>query len=389
MSVKIVGYARTPFVKFNGVFASVPATELGAHAAKAALERAGVDPAEVQHVFAGQVLQGGAGQNPARQSAVGAGIPLNVPAITLNAVCLSGAETVVAGTRLINSGEAEIVVAIGQESMSLAPHVQRARAGTKYGAIELIDTLEYDGLTDAAEKRSMGVSTEEHNVKLSLTREEQDKVAAASHQRAAASRDFTAGEIAPFTITTRKGETTYSEDDGIRDSTTVESLSTLRPAFAKDGSITAGNSSQITDGAAALVLASDAAIERLGLTALAEVLSHAFVAGPDRTLHEQPSNAIAAALQKAGAKAEDLKAVEINEAFAAVVVQSAKVLGLDEEIVNPHGGATALGHPIGASGARIIGTLARQLEQMPAGSLGAIGICGGGGQGTSVVLRSL
>ncbi len=235
----------------------------------------------------------------------------------------------------------------------------------------------------------MGVSTEEHNVKLSLTREEQDKVAAASHQRAAASRDFTAGEIAPFTITTRKGETTYSEDDGIRDSTTVESLSTLRPAFAKDGSITAGNSSQITDGAAALVLANDAAIERLRLTALAEVLSHAFVAGPDRTLHEQPSNAIAAALQKAGAKAEDLKAVEINEAFAAVVVQSAKVLGLDGEIVNPHGGATALGHPIGASGARIIGTLARQLEQMPAGSLGAIGICGGGGQGTSVVLRSL
>lgn len=389
MTAKIVGYARTPFVKFNGAFASVPATELGAHAGKAALERAGVDPSEVQQVIAGQVLQGGAGQNPARQSAVGAGIALDVPAIAVNAVCLSGAEAVVAGARLINSGEADVVLAIGQESMSLAPHVQRARAGTKYGAIELIDTLEYDGLTDAAEKRSMGASTEEHNAKLSMTREAQDTVSAASHQRAAAARDFAAGEIAPFTISSRRGDTTISEDDGIREATTVESLGKLRPAFAKEGTITAGNSSQITDGAAAVVLASDAAIERLGLEPLAEILSHAFVAGPDRTLHEQPSNAISAALEKAGAKAQDLKAVEINEAFAAVAVQSTKALGLDASIVNPHGGAIALGHPIGASGARIIGTLARQLHEMPAGSLGAIGICGGGGQGTAVVLRSL
>ncbi|MGH3653994.1 acetyl-CoA C-acyltransferase [Glutamicibacter sp.] len=389
MSAKIVGYARTPFVKFNGAFASVPATELGAHAGKAALERAGVDPSEVQQVIAGQVLQGGAGQNPARQSAVGAGVPLNVPAIAVNAVCLSGAEAVVAAARMINSGEADVVLAIGQESMSLAPHVQRARAGAKYGAIEMIDTLEYDGLTDAAEKRSMGASTEEHNAKLSMTREAQDTVSAASHQRAAAARGFAAGEIAPFTISSRRGDTTVGEDDGIREATTVESLGKLRPAFAKEGTITAGNSSQITDGAAAVVLASDAAIERLGLKPLAEIVSHAFVAGPDRTLHEQPSNAISAALKKAGAEAKDLKAVEINEAFAAVSVQSTKALGLDDSIVNPHGGAIALGHPIGASGARIIGTLARQLHEMPAGSLGAIGICGGGGQGTAVVLRSL
>ncbi|WIV43510.1 acetyl-CoA C-acyltransferase [Glutamicibacter nicotianae] len=389
MTAKIVGYARTPFVKFNGVFAAVPATELGAHAAKAALEGAGVAPSEVQQVVVGQVLQGGAGQNPARQSAVGAGVPLDVPAIAVNAVCLSGAEAVVAGARLINSGEADVVLAIGQESMSLAPHVQRARAGAKYGAIEMIDTLEYDGLTDAAEKRSMGASTEEHNAKLSMTREAQDTVSATSHQRAAASRDFAAGEIAPFTISSRRGDTTISEDDGVRADTTVESLGKLRPAFAKEGTITAGNSSQITDGAAAVVLASDAAIERLGLKPLAEILSHAFVAGPDRTLHEQPSNAISAALRKAGAEAKDLKAVEINEAFAAVSVQSTKALGLDASIVNPHGGAIALGHPIGASGARIVGTLARQLHELPAGSLGAIGICGGGGQGTALVLRSL
>ncbi len=389
MTVKIVGYARTPFMKFNGALASVPGTALGSHAAKSAMERAGVDPAQIQRVIAGQVLQGGAGQNPARQSAVGSGVPLSVPAIAVNAVCLSGAEAIVAGERLIASGEVDLVLAIGQESMSLAPHVQRARAGTKYGAIELIDTLEYDGLTDAAEQRSMGASTEEHNATLSLSRESQDAVAAASHQRAAASREFLAGEIAPFAISTRKGESVYSEDDGIRASTTVDSLGGLRPAFAKDGTITAGNSSQITDGAAAVVLASDAAIERLGLTPLAEILSHAFVAGPDRTLHEQPSNAILAALARAGAPAADLKVVEINEAFAAVAVQSTTALGIDPAIVNPHGGAIALGHPIGASGARIVGTLARQLQELPAGSLGAVGICGGGGQGTALVLRSL
>lgn len=389
MTVKIAGYARTPFLRFNGGFANVAATELGAHAAKAALERAGVSPDRVERVFAGQVLQAAAGQNPARQSAVGAGIGLDVPAITLNAVCLSGAEAVVAAARVIDAGEADIVVSIGQESMSLAPHAQRARAGAKYGAIEMVDTLEFDGLTDAFERRSMGASTEEHNGTLGLSRGEQDEFAAASHQRAQASAEFLAGEIAPFTLSTRKGDTVHSADDGVREGTTAESLGKLRPAFAKDGTITAGNSSQITDGAAALVLVSDRAVAELGLEPMAEVLAHAFVAGPDRTLHEQPSNAIAAALKRTDYTPADLQAVEINEAFAAVGVRSAQQLGLDHQVVNPHGGAIALGHPIGASGARIIGTLARQLQQLGSGALGAAGICGGGGQGSAVVLRAL
>ncbi|MCW4465559.1 acetyl-CoA C-acyltransferase [Glutamicibacter sp. MNS18] len=389
MTVKIAGYARTPFLRFNGALANVPASELGAHAARAALERAGVPADKVQQVYAGQVLQAAAGQNPARQSAVGAGIGLDVPAITLNAVCLSGTEAVVAAARLITAGEADVVLAIGQESMSLAPHAQRARAGSKYGAIEMVDTLEYDGLTDAFEKRSMGVSTEEHNTVLGLGRESQDRLAAASHQRAEASAEFLAGEIAPFTVSTRKGETVYSADDGVRAGTTTESLGRLRAAFAKDGSITAGNSSQITDGAAALVLVSDKAVEELGLTPIAEILSHALVAGPDRTLHEQPSNAITAALERTDYTAEELQAVEINEAFAAVGVRSIQQLGIDGNIVNPHGGAIALGHPIGASGARIIGTLARQLAALGAGAVGATGICGGGGQGSAVVLRAL
>lgn len=389
MTVKIAGYARTPFLRFNGALANVPASELGAHAARAALERAGIPADKVQQVYAGQVLQAAAGQNPARQSAVGAGIGLDVPALTLNAVCLSGTEAVVAAARLIAAGEADVVLAIGQESMSLAPHAQRARAGSKYGAIEMVDTLEYDGLTDAFEKRSMGVSTEEHNTVLGLGREPQDRLAAASHQRAEASADFLAGEIAPFTVSTRKGETVYSADDGVRSGTTTESLGRLRAAFAKDGSITAGNSSQITDGAAALVLVSDKAVEELGLTPIAEILSHALVAGPDRTLHEQPSNAITAALARTDYTAKDLQAVEINEAFAAVGVRSIQQLGIDGNIVNPHGGAIALGHPIGASGARIIGTLARQLAALGAGAVGATGICGGGGQGSAVVLRAL
>lgn len=389
MSALIAGYARTPFARFNGALSTVSATALGAHAAAAALQRAGIGADTVQRVFAGQVLQGGAGQNPARQSAVGAGIGFNVPAMTLNAVCLSGTEAVVAAERLIASGEADVVVAIGQESMSLAPHVQRARAGTKYGAIEMLDTLEHDGLTDAFEARSMGSSTEDGNTSFGLTRAVQDEFSARSHQLAAAAADFHAGEIAPYTITTRKGETVISTDDGIRADTTVDTLGKLRPAFSKEGTITAGNSSQITDGAAALVLVSQAAAERLGIKPLAEIVSHGFVAGPDVLLHEQPANAILAALEGTGIEPSELKAVEINEAFAAVGVRSVAKLGIDTDIVNTKGGAIALGHPIGASGARIVGTLARQLAELGAGSLGAVGICGGGGQGSAVVLRAL
>ncbi|MCB1273371.1 MAG: acetyl-CoA C-acyltransferase [Leucobacter sp.] len=391
MTAFIAGYARTPFARFTGQFASQPATVLGAHAVTAALERAGVAPDRVDAVVAGQVLQAGAGQNPARQTAVGAGIPLSVPAITLNAVCLSGTEAVSQAVRLVDSGEADIVVAVGQESMSLAPHVIPLRAGVKYGPATMIDTVDRDGLTDAFDQVAMGALTEQGNAPLSLSREDQDTFAAASHQRAAASAEFFAGEIAPVTVSSRRGDTVVSADDGIRADTTADTLSGLRPAFAKEGTITAGNASQITDGAAALVIVSETAALRLGLAPIARVEATAFVAGPDTHLHSQPARAITAALAKVpgGASAADLAAVEINEAFAAVGLQSTRELGLDPAIVNAHGGAIALGHPIGASGARIVGTLARQLAQLGEGSLGAVGICGGGGQGSAVVLRAV
>lgn len=389
MTALIAGYARTPFTKFTGQLAAQPATVLGAHAVRAALQRAGVAADQVDTLVAGQVLQGGAGQNPARQTAVGAGIPLNVPAITLNAVCLSGTEAVSQAARLINAGEAEVVVAVGQESMSLAPHVIPMRAGTKYGAAQLIDTVDHDGLTDAFERTAMGALTEAGNTPLGITREQQDEIAAASHQRAAAAAEFFAGEIEPFTVTSRRGNTVVEADDGVRAETTVESLSKLRPAFAKDGTITAGNASQITDGAAALVIVSEGAATRLGLKPIARIEATALVAGPDVHLHSQPARAITAALAKTEAEASELVAIEINEAFAAVGAQSTRELGVDPEIVNVHGGAIALGHPIGASGARIVGTLARQVAELGPGSLGAVGICGGGGQGSAVVLRAL
>lgn len=390
MSVVVAGYARTPFARFTGTLAALPATALGAHAIRAALERSGVAPAEVGRVFAGQVLQGAAGQNPARQSAVGAGIPLDVPAVTLNAVCLSGTEAIVAAVRGIEAGEFEVAVAVGQESMSLAPHAwSGSRAGARYGAIELVDTLEHDGLTDAFEKRSMGASTEDGNRDLGLGRAEQDAWSAGSHARAAAAAEFLAGEIVPVEVPGRRGATVVADDDGVRPETTAEVLAGLRPAFSADGTITAGNSSQITDGAAALVLMSAAEAARRGIAPLAVVEAHAFVAGPDVRLHAQPARAILAALERAGATPAQLAAVEINEAFASVALHSTAELGIDPTIVNSNGGAIALGHPIGASGARIVGHLARRLAAVGAGSLGAAGICGGGGQGSAVVLRAL
>ncbi|RAX14758.1 acetyl-CoA C-acyltransferase [Pseudarthrobacter sp. AG30] len=385
----IAGYARTPFVRFGGKFSKVPAVNLGAHAAAAALRRAGVSPKDVQRVVAGHVLQGGAGQNPARQTAIGARIPYSVPALTINAVCLSGMEAVVEASRLISSGEAEIVLAVGQESMSLAPHVLGARAGQKYGAMELVDTLERDGLTDAFEGCSMGVLTDNSNADLGISRSDQDILAAASHRRAATHSDFQAGEIEPYILTSRGNDIVVAQDDGIRPDATAESLATLRPAFAPEGTVTAGNASQITDGAAALVLVSQEAAQRLGLSPLAAVESHAMVSGPDIRLHSQPANAILAALKKTDISPADLSAIEINEAFAAVVVQSIDDLGVDAQIVNSRGGAVALGHPIGASGARIVGTLARQLVESGPGSFGAAGICGGGGQGSAVLLRAI
>jgi acetyl-CoA C-acetyltransferase len=391
MTVVIAGYARTPFTKFTGQLATESSSKLGAHAITAALARAGVNPDEVQRVFAGQVLLGGAGQNPARQAAVGAGIPMTVPAMTINIVCLSGMEAVAAGADLIERGDADIVVAVGQESMSLAPHaVLGSRAGKKYGAMEMVDLIDHDGLVDSFDRVSMGALTEGGNAGLGIDRASQDAVAAASHQNAAASRDFLSGEIEPYTVAGRRGETVVSQDDGVRDDTTVDTLAALRPAFAKEnGTITAGNASQITDGAAALVLMSGAVAEARGVKPIAEIVSHALVAGPDSSLHSQPSNAITAALTKAGLTAAHLVAIEINEAFAAVAVQSAKELGVSLDIVNPHGGAIALGHPIGASGARLTGTLARQLQAAGPGSLGAAALCGGGGQGSALVLRAL
>lgn len=390
MSVVIAGYARTPFSRFTGRFADIPAHDLAAHAIRAALARASVDPAEVQRLWGGQVLPGAAGQGPIRQAQVAAGIPLTAPAMTLNAVCLSGMEAVVAAARNVEAGEHDIVVAAGMESMSRAPHAFIGRAGVKYGAIEVVDTLEHDGLRDSFEHVSMGAATEAGNAEHGVTREAQDAWAAGSHQRAAASADFLAEEIAPYVLTSRSGETIVADDDGVRTDTTVETLARLRGAFSAEGTITAGNSSQITDGAAALVLMSEETAAARGITPLARIEAHAAVAGPDTRLHAQPAHAILAALARLDAVTPaDLARVEINEAFAAVAVRSVDLLGISGDLVNVHGGAIALGHPVGASGARIVGTLARQLAALGSGALGAAGICGGGGQGSAVVLRAM
>lgn len=391
MSALIAGYARTPFAKFNGQLAGLSAVQLGAHAVRAALKASGVVPSDVDYVIAGQVLQAGAGQNPARQTAVGAGILLDVPALTLNAVCLSGAEAVVQAVRLVNAGEAEIVVAVGQESMSQAPHVVAMRAGHRYGNATLVDSVEFDGLTDAFLNVGMGNLTETGNEKLGHTRGAQDEFSARSHKLAAAGGDFFAEEIAPITISSRRGDTVVAVDEGVRPESTAEILGKLRPAFAAHGTVTAGNASQLSDGAAAVIIVSEQAAQRLGLKPIAVIESHALVSGPDPQLHSQPSRAIEAALMRVagGATVSDLRVVEINEAFAQVALQSAIDLCLKDAVLNPHGGAIALGHPIGASGARLVGTLARQLQAHGAGALGAVGICGGGGQGTAVILRAL
>ena len=389
MSVVIAGYARTPFAKFNGALASLSATELGSIAISAALNQAQLSPEDVQYVVAGQVLQAGAGQNPGRQSARGANIPFTSPAITLNVVCLSGTEAIAAGAGLIRRGAADVVVAVGQESMSNAPHAMpHSRVGKKYGSLELLDTLEIDGLTDAFEKRSMGVSTEEGNVAFTISREEQDHVAVASHQRASAAREYLRGEIVPVTLSQRGTEVVVMDDDGVRDETTMESLARLRSAFGADGTITAGNSSQISDGAAAVVLTSEDFATQRGIRWLARLVSHSLVAGPDVRLHYQPASAIDDALTKAELAREDLSVVEINEAFASVAVHSSNLLGLDLSIVNKNGGAIALGHPIGASGVRIAGHLARQLSDLGGGAYGAVGICGGGGQGSALIFEA-
>ena len=386
----IVAGARTPMGRLLGSLTPFSGADLGAVAIKAALERSGITGEQVQYVIMGQVLQAGAGQIPARQAAVKAGIPMTVPALTINKVCLSGLDAIALADQLIRAGEFEIVVAGGQESMTNAPHLlPKSRAGYKYGSIELLDAMAHDGLTDAFENIAMGESTEKHNTRLGLGRAEQDEVAAASHQRAAAAQKnglFDA-EIVPVEIPQRKGEpVVFSQDEGIRAETTVQTLGKLRPAFSKEGTITAGSSSQISDGAAAVVVMSKAKAEELGLSWIAEIGAHGNVAGPDNSLQSQPSNAIRHALSKEGLEVSDLDLIEINEAFAAVAVQSAKDLGIDFEKINVNGGAIALGHPIGMSGARIVLHLALELGRR-GGGVGAAALCGGGGQGDALIIR--
>ncbi|AQS67487.1 acetyl-CoA C-acetyltransferase [Streptomyces pactum] len=386
----IVAGARTPMGRLLGSLKSFSGADLGGFAIKAALDRAGIGGDQVQYVIMGQVLQAGAGQIPARQAAVKAGIPMNVPALTVNKVCLSGLDAIALADQLIRAGEFDVVVAGGQESMTNAPHLlPKSREGYKYGAVQMIDAMAYDGLTDSFEDIAMGESTEKHNTRLGIAREPQDEIAALSHQRAAAAQKngVYEAEITPVEIPQRKGDPVlFSKDEGIRGDTTAESLGRLRPAFSKDGTITAGSSSQISDGAAAVVVMSKAKARELGLEWIAEIGAHGNVAGPDNSLQSQPSNAIRHALKKEGLQVADLDLIEINEAFAAVAVQSMKDLGVSTEKVNVNGGAIALGHPIGMSGARLVLHLALELKRR-GGGVGAAALCGGGGQGDALIVR--
>ncbi|MGD6978145.1 MULTISPECIES: acetyl-CoA C-acetyltransferase [Citricoccus] len=386
----IVGGARTPFTRLLSQQSSLSAVDLGAHAIRHALERSGVAAADVDSVIMGQVIQAGQGQNPARQSSLAAGIGWEVPATTINKVCLSGLTAVIDASRLIRLGEADVVVAGGQESMTNAPHLlMGGRKGYKYGPTTVQDSVAHDGLTDALSHEAMGELTEAGNAERTIGRVPQDEAAAASHQRAARAQAegvFDA-EIAPIEIPQRKGDPlVVSQDEGVRAETTVESLGALKPAFAKDGTITAGNSSPISDGAAAVVVTSRAYAEEKGLQILATIGAPGQVAGPeDSSLHDKPANAVSAALAKAGWTTEDLDFLEINEAFGSIIVHSLDKLGYPLEKTNIHGGAIALGHPIGASGARLALTAALELSRRGNGRAG-VALCGGGGQGEALLL---
>jgi acetyl-CoA C-acetyltransferase len=390
-STVIVAGARTPIGRLSGALASQNATDLGGVAIRGALRRAAVDPADVDYVIMGQVLQAGCGQITARQAAVKGGIAMNVPALTINKVCLSGLDAIALADQLIRAGEFRTVVAGGMESMTNAPHLlPGSRAGYKYGDVTLLDHMAYDGLWDVFTDAPMGDLTEAHNSAdrdTELTREEQDAFSARSHQRAAAATDSGrfADEIEPVEITSRKTTMTVSTDEGIRPETTVESLAKLRPAFRPDGTITAGSASQISDGACAVVVMAKDEAERRGLTWLAEIGAHGVVAGPDSSLQHQPANAIRAAAKKAGVDPAGFDLYEINEAFAAVGIASVRDLGVSEDIVNVNGGAIALGHPIGMSGARMVLHLALELRRR-GGDTGVAALCGGGGQGDALIV---
>jgi acetyl-CoA C-acetyltransferase len=390
MTSVIINGARTPMGKLLGNLKDLPATRLGGVAIKAALERAGIAPEQVQYVIMGHVLQAGGGQITARQAAVEAGIPMSTPALSVNKVCLSGLDAIALADQLIRAGEFDIVVAGGMESMTNAPHLLLgSRSGYKYGEVTMADHMAMDGLSDAYEGCSMGESTDRYNDKRGIGREEQDAFGARSHQLAAAAQKngAFAEEITPVSLPQRKGDPiVITEDEGVRGDTTVEVLAKLRPAFGKEGTITAGTSSPISDGACAVVVMSRAKAEELGLTWLAEIGAHGNVAGPDNSLHSQPANAILHALGKQGLTVADLDLIEINEAFASVGIQSMKDLGVSQDIVNVNGGAIALGHPIGMSGARLVLTLALELRRRGGGT-GAAALCGGGGQGDALIIK--
>jgi acetyl-CoA C-acetyltransferase len=388
----IVAGARTPIGKFRGGLASRTGADLGAVAIREALARARLEPERVDYVIMGQVLRGGTGQTTARQAAIAAGIPKEIPAMNVDKVCLSGMNAIALADQLIRAGEVETVVAGGMESMSNAPYVlPAAREGSRLGDTEAIDSMTYDGLWSTFTKMTMGEASDGVNAELGITREEQDAWSARSHARAQAGWDSgaLAEEVAPVEIPQRKGEPVIvRRDEGIRPETTAETLGALRPAFTPDGTITAGNASQISDGACAVVVTSAPNAERLGLRPIAEIVAHGMSAGGFAHLHTVPAIATERALKKAGLSVDDLGLMEVNEAFAAVALNVTRMLGFDEALVNVNGGAVALGHPIGMSGARIALTLAMEMRRRGVG-LGAASICGGGGQGDALVLRAL
>jgi acetyl-CoA C-acetyltransferase len=388
----ILAGARTPIGKLSGGLASFKASDLGGFTIKAALERAGLSPDQVDYVFMGQVLQAGAGQITARQAAQVAGIPLSVPATTVNKVCLSGINAIYLADQMIQSGEAEIVVAGGMESMTNAPYLlPGARAGYRMGDQTVVDSMMYDGLFCAFDQCAMGEGTEKHAASAGLDRASQDELAALSHERAArAQKDgLFDDEIVEVEVPQRRGDPlVVREDEGVRPGTTVESLGQLRPAFDKAGNITAGNASQISDGGSALILTSKEKADQLGASALGEVVSYGQVAGPDTSLLHQPARAILQALEKKSMAVSDVDLFELNEAFAAVGVASMAELGITAEVTNVNGGAVALGHPIGMSGNRLVLTLLHELRRRGGGT-GAAALCGGGGQGDALVLKTL
>jgi acetyl-CoA C-acetyltransferase len=388
--VVIAGGARTPIGRFQGAFSGFTAMDLGGEAIKGALERSRVEAGQIDYVIFGQVLQAGQGQITARQAAVKAGIGMNVPAITINKVCLSGINAVALAASLIKSGDVEIVVAGGMESMTNAPYaLPKARDGYRMGNGAIVDLMIHDGLWCAFDSSHMGEGSDKLNQKLGISRSEQDEWSARSHERAAnaTKEGWLAEEIVPVAVPQRKGDPiSVTEDEGIRPGTTTESLGGLRPAFVKDGTITAGNASQVSDGACALIVTSEDKAKELGLPILCEVVAHGQVAGPDPSLHHQPSNAIRAAAARAGVDPATLDLYEMNEAFASVAIAGTRDLGVSEDKVNVQGGAVALGHPIGASGARLTLTTAMQLQRQ-GGGVGAAALCGGGGQGDALIIR--